>query len=325
MSMIFGGGSSRTGNKTCSEVAPAKGAGRANWQSANNDHNSRYFRVMTGVRSVGVTTANSLRRALVARYQNISMGGVIPSSRLHNVLFALPFLYQQRGLLRGMEAAAAALGRRRFRPALGTAGVRRHLAGRHGCATGCRVVAAERAPGASLCVSPTIMRFTPSRIYVPIIGAVAGILVYSSPITGWSLAASPRCAPTDTGGTMAPRKYAASLVGGSQPSIRSEFDVHLIENRLIYVKEQCGPDDIDAKIFLHLDPVDADDLPEHRQQHGFDNLDFSFDRHRARLDGICLAQVPLPEYAITAIRTGQYIRTDDGFHRPWEGEIRLDE
>ena len=118
---------------------------------------------------------------------------------------------------------------------------------------------------------------------------------------------------------------AAELVGGSQPSIRSDFDVYLVENRLVYVKEQCGPDDVDSKFFVHLDPVDADDLPEHRQQHGFDNLDFSFDRHGARFGGMCLAVVPLPEYAITAIRTGQYIRTDGGFHHPWEGEIRLDE
>ncbi len=124
---------------------------------------------------------------------------------------------------------------------------------------------------------------------------------------------------------MVPREYAASLVGGIQPSIRSEFDVYLIENRLVYVKEQCGPDDVDAKFFLHLEPVDADDLPEHRQQHGFDNLDFGFDRYGATFGGMCLAQVPLPEYGITAIRTGQYIRTDGGFHRPWEGEIRLDE
>ncbi len=122
--------------------------------------------------------------------------------------------------------------------------------------------------------------------------------------------------------TMVPREYAASLVGGRQPSIRSDFDLYLIENRLVYVKEQCGPDDVDSKFFLHLDPLDGDDLPEHRQQHGYDNLDFDFDRYGRRLGGICLAEVPLPEYGITAIRTGQYI---PGEGRTWEGEIRLDE
>ena len=34
MSMIFGNGSSPTGNKTCSKVAPAKGGAWANCQSA---------------------------------------------------------------------------------------------------------------------------------------------------------------------------------------------------------------------------------------------------------------------------------------------------
>ncbi len=103
------------------------------------------------------------------------------------------------------------------------------------------------------------------------------------------------------------------------PAIRSVFDVHLWENSLIYVKLEC---DLDARFFLHLFPVDADDLPDHRKQHGFDNLDFSLDTY----GGACLAEVPLPEYEIAAVRTGQFVRTDNGdFRTIWEGEISLDE
>ena len=40
---------------------------------------------------------------------------------------------------------------------------------------------------------------------------------------------------------------------------------------------------------------------------------------------MCLAAVPLPEYAITKIRTGQYVRVDGGFNHIWEGESRLGE
>ena len=77
-----------------------------------------------------------------------------------------------------------------------------------------------------------------------------------------------------------------------------------------------------AWFFLHLDPVDLDDLPA-RRQHGFDNLDFAFDDHGAVFDGRCTAVRSLPEYDITRIGTGQYLRVLGGYKNLWEGEFRL--
>ena len=133
--------------------------------------------------------------------------------------------------------------------------------------------------------------------------------------------------------TMTVGEYLVDRVGGRRPEIRSDFDVYLVENRLVYVKDPCGRDDVAARFFLHVDPAVPDDLPGHREQHGFDNLDFGFgdhrfdefvfgDGHSARVGGTCLADIPLPEYGIAAIRTGQYVATEDGFHRIWSGEIR---
>ena len=119
--------------------------------------------------------------------------------------------------------------------------------------------------------------------------------------------------------------YLSDLVGDRPPVIRSDWDVYLSENTLIYVKESCAPADVDATFFLHLDPVDMNDLPEHRQQHGFDNLDFNFYALGAIFDGKCLAEIPLPEYAISEIRTGQYVPVDGGYNHLWEGQIRLNE
>ena len=62
-----------------------------------------------------------------------------------------------------------------------------------------------------------------------------------------------------------------------------------------------------------------DDLPHHRQPYGFDNLDFDFDQHGERFDGKCLAIIPLPEYGISGIRTGQY----EGYRRFWTEEISV--
>ena len=126
--------------------------------------------------------------------------------------------------------------------------------------------------------------------------------------------------------TMPLGDYVARLVGDRPPAIRSDWDVYLIENSLIYVKKDpCSPQDAEPTFFLHLDPVDMNDLPEYRQQNGFDNLDFNFDERAAIFDGKCLAEVPLPDYAIAAVRTGQYVRVDGGFNHLWKGEIRLNE
>ena len=112
--------------------------------------------------------------------------------------------------------------------------------------------------------------------------------------------------------------YLARLLGDSPPAIRSDWDVYLIENGLIYKKEQCIPEDAGPTFFLHLDPVDMNDLPKHRKQHGFDNLDFAFGDHRIPVkEGACTAVRALPDYGIAAIRTGQYT----GERQIWKGSF----
>ena len=108
-----------------------------------------------------------------------------------------------------------------------------------------------------------------------------------------------------------------SIVAG-QAVIRSNFDLYRNDNTLHYVKDTCRPDDIQARFFLHILPHDANDLPQHQQQYGFDNLNFDFYEHGVRFDGKCLASVPLPNYPIARINTGQWI-PDEG--RIWEGEF----
>ena len=112
--------------------------------------------------------------------------------------------------------------------------------------------------------------------------------------------------------------YLARLVGDRQPAIRADFDVYLTENSLVYVKEQCSPEDVEPTFFLHLYPVDVNDLPSHRQQYGFDNLDFAFRDHRPPIEGeVCVKTRELPDYDIAALRTGQF--TGEG--RVWEGSF----
>ena len=90
------------------------------------------------------------------------------------------------------------------------------------------------------------------------------------------------------------------------PIIQGRFDVHLRDNALVYIRESCAPEDLAPWFYLHLFPENPADLPQARKGHGFDNLDFPFDRRGAAFDGKCVAQAPLPDYAIKAIGTGQY-------------------
>ncbi len=117
--------------------------------------------------------------------------------------------------------------------------------------------------------------------------------------------------------TMPVSNYLARLVGDRQPAIHADFDVYLTENSLVYVKEQCSPEDIEPTFFLHLYPVDMNDLPSHRQQYGFDNLDFAFGEQDVITREVCVARRKLPDYAIATIGAGQF--TGEG--RVWEGSF----
>ena len=111
--------------------------------------------------------------------------------------------------------------------------------------------------------------------------------------------------------------YLPWLTGGSWPIIRSDWDVYLVENSLIYAKDQCSPEDAEPMFFLHLDPVDMDDLPDHRKQYGFDGFNFDFRNHLLIKRGVCVVKRELPDYAIAAVRTGQFTGED----QIWKGSF----
>ena len=111
-----------------------------------------------------------------------------------------------------------------------------------------------------------------------------------------------------------------------EPLIRSDFDVYLNDNTLIYVKDACREGDISEWFFLALYPSDQNDLPDERRQHGFDNLDFRFQDQAVRRNERCIAITSMPDYDITRIYTGQSIQLADGsYEHLWEGDVRLTE
>ena len=105
--------------------------------------------------------------------------------------------------------------------------------------------------------------------------------------------------------------------------IQSTFDVYLQEGRLIYRKEQCNSTVTQARFFLHVTPVDKNDLRPERAQYGFKNMDF---RHWSefRTDEFgCRIAHRLPAYAVRSIKTGQYLPGEEG-RLWWEEEFSFD-
>ena len=94
-----------------------------------------------------------------------------------------------------------------------------------------------------------------------------------------------------------------------EPAARANFQVYIANGAVAYLKEPCGASDASAWeiFFLHIFPQDAANLPADRKRIGFVNADFKFADFGANLDGKCIAVLPLPDYSIERIRTGQYV------------------
>ena len=91
------------------------------------------------------------------------------------------------------------------------------------------------------------------------------------------------------------------------PAAYARFNIYRRDNALTYYKENCTAYDTRAKFFLHIIPAHAADLPAAQPELGFANRDFWFGGHGALYGNNCWAIVPLPDYPIAAIKTGQFI------------------
>ena len=94
-------------------------------------------------------------------------------------------------------------------------------------------------------------------------------------------------------------------------ALRSVFEVFLERGdddrqRLLYYKPDCSRREYETRFFLHIYPVATDSLPPERRGIGFANQDFYLPHGGGWPGGNCLAVVPLPDYPIAEIRTGQW-------------------
>lgn len=113
-------------------------------------------------------------------------------------------------------------------------------------------------------------------------------------------------------------RLARDIQKAGKPVIRSIFNVYSTTSTLIYSKDSCTREEESMVFFLHVVPIDISDLPDSRKRFGFDNLDFSLNTYGGNVGGRCLAQVPLPEYPIAKVITGQTI---PNLGHVWEGSF----
>ncbi len=118
------------------------------------------------------------------------------------------------------------------------------------------------------------------------------------------------------------------------PIIRSAYDVYLHQDRtqlgatqsgtqrLLFSKGGCGQGDDDARFYVHVFPVNLDDLSDEGKNEGHDTLEFDLNEYGGSSGGSCFAAIDLPDYDIFAIRAGQFLA---GGGTLWEGSFILEE
>ena len=157
-----------------------------------------------------------------------------------------------------------------------------------------------------------------------------GKCVASVPLPDYAIAAARTGQRTEDGAvswetafSFNPEPYAAAYAEARrvEPAARSVFDVHLADGALVYAKSPCDQRDTEARFFLHITPERAGDLPEARRDARFDNLDFDFFLHGSYFNGNCAAKMPLPDYSIAGIRTGQFA---SGAGEIWDVEFEVE-
>ena len=146
-------------------------------------------------------------------------------------------------------------------------------------------------------------------------GQMAGLSHPPSCVFAWGDAG--RTCPAHPGAAALRAAYdrtrAAAPVARSHFNVYvGDFDDHRGDHWLIYVREPCVFNDMTPRFFLHLVPMDANDLPPQRRRRGasFDNRDFVFGEHGALIDGKCVAAWRLP-YPVRGLRTGQFTAAGD--------------
>ena len=116
--------------------------------------------------------------------------------------------------------------------------------------------------------------------------------------------------------------YPLSIIAvRGEPSV----EVYREDRALVYVRESCETPDLIPRFLLHITPHNNKDLPDERKSYGFENWNFNFRDKASLVSNQCMWSIPLPEYPIACIRTGQFHRTEERYLEIWSMEFSFRE
>lgn len=97
------------------------------------------------------------------------------------------------------------------------------------------------------------------------------------------------------------------------------FLIHISARTMVYITAHCDFPEGFTPLYLHVYPVNVEDLPAGSREHGFENLDFVFSELGNDVEGDCVVVRALPTYPVSRIETGQYV-SETG-EKIWRGVI----
>ena len=100
------------------------------------------------------------------------------------------------------------------------------------------------------------------------------------------------------------------------------YDVYFTGHELLYVGGRGCEIDKRKKFFVHVVPLDVQDLPLPRRRYGYDSLNFFGDSSWQK-NGKCYQVRRLPKYGIAKISTGQFLQSEMRLASPriWNGSF----
>ena len=165
--------------------------------------------------------------------------------------------------------------------------------------------------------------FTPTRIVRNAPGYITAILereglLYLVTFSGVIMVIDPALPPDEQSARYQAGLTAAAdrIIARQNPDLLTDYAVYWRGQELLYVQDPCAPPEMERQFYLHIAPVNPEDLPDSRKEHGFENRDFRFGGSGLRHRGRCLTFVSLPAYAIREIRTGYADGSRGGIIRP---------
>lgn len=102
-----------------------------------------------------------------------------------------------------------------------------------------------------------------------------------------------------------------SVTSNGPVATHTNFDIYMRKRTLYFIRPQCVPPLPSERFFLHIVPVNENDLPRDRKQYGFDIRRALFRRDGRIFDGKCMMPLALPQYKIASIRTSSTINKTD--------------